>query len=134
MSNRPSTTIMTWRSALSDRGDQSIRGRLVFFAGAAAVIVLGAVTYAGLVVLKKTLAGDEDARIINAAMLSRQLVDRVLAERTRQVDLIASSPSTIAAAKKGGDVSRERGLPKMSIDQLEAMFKATRSRQVDPSA
>lgn len=125
---------MTLRSALGDRTDQSLRGRLVFFAGAAAIIVLGAVTYAGLVVLRKTLAGDEDARIVNAATLSRQLVDRVLAERTRQVDLIASSPSTIAAAKKGAEVSREKGLPKLSIDQLEAMFKVTRSQQVDPAA
>ena len=134
MSNRPSTTIMTLRASLSERADQSLRGRLVFIAGAAAVLVLGAVTYAGLVVLKKTLAGDEDARIVNAATLSRQLVDRVLAERTRQVDLIASSPSTIAAAKKGAEVSREKGLPKLTIDQLEAMFKVTRSQQVDPAA
>ena len=68
------------------------------------------------------MAGDEDARIINAASLSRQLVDRVLAERTRQVDLIATSPSVIAAARKGSATSRERGLPKMPIDQLETMF------------
>ena len=122
-------------TAISGDGSaQSLRGRLVFIAAAAAMLILGAVTYAGLVVLKKTMAGDEDARIINAATLSRQLVDRVLAERTRQVDLIASSPSTIAAAKKGGEVSRERGLTKLSIDQLEGMFKATRSQQVDPAA
>src|SRR6476661_4832472 len=106
MSYRPSTTILSLPS-LSGASAQSLRGRLVFIAGFAAMVILGAVTYAGLVVLKKTMSGDEDARIINAATLSRQLVDRVLAERTRQVDLIASSPSTIVAAKKGGDVSRE---------------------------
>ena len=44
----------------------------------------------------------------NAASLSKQLVDRVLAERTRQVDLIASAPSVIAAARKGGEaISRQ---------------------------
>lgn len=135
MSYRPSTTILSLQSAFrADGSAQSLRGRLVFVAGAAAILILGAVTYAGLVVLKSTMSRDEDARIINAATLSRQLVDRVLAERTRQVDLIASSPSTIAAAKRGGDVSREKGLPKLSIDQLEGMFKATRSQQVDPAA
>jgi methyl-accepting chemotaxis protein len=135
MSDRPSTTISRLQTILGvDGSAQSLRGRMVAIAGVVAVIVLGAVTYAGLVVLKKTMAGDEDARIVNAATLSRQLVDRVLAERTRQVDLIASSPSTIAAAKKGAEVSRERGLPKLSIDQLENMFKATRSQQVDPAA
>src|SRR5438477_10304801 len=106
MSYRPSTTILSLQNPFrADGSAQSLRGRLVFVAGAAAIIVLGAVTYAGLVVLKATMSRDEDARIINAATLSRQLVDRVLAERTRQVDLIASSPSTIAAAKRGGDVS-----------------------------
>jgi methyl-accepting chemotaxis protein len=135
MSDRPSTTISRLAAILGiDGSAQSLRGRMVAIAGVVAVIVLGAVTYAGLVVLKKTMAGDEDARIVNAATLSRQLVDRVLAERSRQVDLIASSPSTIAAAKKGAEVSRERGLPKLSIDQLEDMFKATRSQQVDPAA
>ncbi|MGH7619635.1 MAG: hypothetical protein ACREPM_20675, partial [Gemmatimonadaceae bacterium] len=135
MSNRPSTTILSLPAAV--RGDgtaQSLRGRFILIAGLAAMIVLGAVTYAGLVVLKQTMSRDEDARIINAAMLSRQLVDRVLAERTRQVDLIASSPSTVAAAKKGGEVSREKGLPKLSIDKLEDMFKVTRSQQVDAAA
>src|SRR5581483_677997 len=131
MSHRPSTTILSDTAVyrVSRGGDtsaQSLRGRLVFLAGVAAVVLLGAVTYAGLMLLKKTMAGDEDARIVNAATLSRQLIDRVLAERTRQVELIASSPSTIAAAKRGGDVSREKGLPKLSIDQLEQMFKATR--------
>src|SRR5215467_7833483 len=102
MSNRPSTKLLALPGAFGGDGSaQSLRGRLVFVAGLAALFVLGAVTYAGLVVLKKTMSRDEDARIINAATLSRQLVDRVLAERTRQVDLIASSPSTIYAAKKG---------------------------------
>ena len=80
------------------------------------------------------MAGDEDARIVNAASLSKQLVDRVLAERRRQVDLIASAPSVIAAAKKGGEASRQKGLNKLAIPALEAMFKASRSQQVDQSA
>jgi methyl-accepting chemotaxis protein len=134
MSNRPSTTLLALPDALRGGSAQSLRGRLVFGAAFAALVVLGAVTYAGLVVLKKTMSRDEDARIINAATLSRQLVDRVLAERSRQVELIASSPSTIAAAKRGAEVSREKGLPRLSIDQLEEMFKATRSQQVDPAA
>ena len=80
------------------------------------------------------MAGDEDARIVNAASLSKQLVDRLLSERTRQVDLIATSPSVIAAARKGTATSKERGLPKLTINQLEQMFKAERSQQVDDGA
>jgi methyl-accepting chemotaxis protein len=85
-------------------------------------------------VLRKAIAGDEDARIVNAASLSKQLVDRVLQERARQVDLIATSPAVLAAAKKGAEVSRSRGLVTMPIARLEEMFKATRSQQVDDGA
>jgi len=135
MSYRPSTTILAMPKLLgSDTSAHSLRRRLVFYAGAAALFVLGAVTYAGLVLLKKSMAGDADARIVNAATLSKELVDRVLAERTRQVDLIASSPSTIAAAKAGAEMARQRGLQKLTIDQIEPLFKASHSQQVDPAA
>lgn len=103
------------------------------FVGAGAVIVLGIVGYAGIEVVKRSVAGDEDARIVNATALSKQLIERVLDERARQVDLIAAAPNVIAAAKKGGDLARQKGLPKLSIPQLEEMFKDTRSQQVDAS-
>ena len=132
MNNRPSTSILAFGERLTqNQSGRSLRWRLVLVAGIAAAMVLGAVTYAGLYVLKRAMAGDEDARIINAATLSKQLVERVLSERTRQVDLIASEPSVIVAARKGAEISRQRGLPKLSIPQLEEMFKVTRSQQVD---
>jgi methyl-accepting chemotaxis protein len=62
------------------------------------------------------------------------LVDRVLAERLRQVDLIAWESSVIEAAKKGTAVSRRRGLPLQTISSLEERFKATRSQQVDSTS
>ncbi|HEY9230307.1 MAG TPA: hypothetical protein VIP11_26885, partial [Gemmatimonadaceae bacterium] len=115
-------------------GAKSLQGRFLVIAGIGAAVVLAAIAYGGMFMLKKTMAGDEDARIVNSATLSKHLVDRVLAERSRQVDLIASAPSVIAAAAKGGQSSRERGLPQQSIPSLEAMFKVARSQQVDPAA
>lgn len=120
---------------------KSLRRRLLSVIAAFAVVVLALVTYAGLSVLKRTMAGDEDARIANAASLSEQLVDRVLAERARQVDLIASVPSVIDAAKKGATEAARQGLPSQpggglaapTIAGIEARFKATRSLQVDES-
>ena len=100
---------------------------MLVVAGACAALVLAGVAYAGLYVLRRSLAGDEDSRIENAASLSKQLVERVLAERMRQVEMIASAPSVIAAARKGGDVSRQRGLPSTAIPKLEEMFKTERS-------
>jgi len=111
-----------------------MRARFVSLAGGISLVILAGIGYGGLVVLRKAIAGDEEARIVNAASLSKQLVDRVLEERSRQVDLIASSPVVVAAARKGSEVSRSRGLVTMSIPRLEEMFKATRSQQVDDAA
>lgn len=135
MSQRPSTSILSFAAAVpAERSAKSLRLRLVVVAAVFTFALLGAVGYAGLYLLRRTMADDSNARIANAASLSRQLVERVLAERTRQVELIASAPSVIAASHKGSEASRHNGLPKLSIDQLEQMFKATRSQQVDPAA
>jgi methyl-accepting chemotaxis protein len=121
-------------SRLTARRSSSIRRGLLVFLGVAPVLFIGGGTWLGLRFLQKSMAGDENARITNAASLSKQLVDRVLAERSRQVQLIASSPSVIAAAQRGGSVSRERGLQNKALADLETMFKATRSQQVDAAA
>lgn len=135
MNLRPSRWILAKASRTAGIGSaQSLRHRLVFFAGVTATVVLGAVAYGGLVVLRKSMSGDEDARIINSASLSKQLVDRVLAERARQVELIATSPSVIVAAKKGAEASKARGLTKLSAEQLDNMFRPIMSQQVDTVA
>jgi len=122
------------------RSARSLRRRLVFGVAAGAFFVLAAVTSAGVFLLKNTMAGDEDARLTNAASLSKQLIERVLAERARQVDLIASSPQVIATAEKGAEEARRQGLPlrtfrdqEPAVAPIEARFKATRSLQVDAS-
>src|SRR5262252_2219280 len=141
MNSRPRPRTRNSKSvfAISDshgakRSARSLRWRFLSLAGTGSVLVLGIVAYAGLLVLQKSIAGDEDARIVNSASLSEQLVQRLLSERVRQVQLIASEPSVIAAAKKGTELSRSKGLEKHSIDELEQMFKGPRSQQVDDNA
>jgi methyl-accepting chemotaxis protein len=143
MNDRPSTTTLSSsRAPTTGLAGRSIRTRLVGVVGLSAIVVLGGIGYAGLVILRNSMAGDEDARIINSASLSKQLVDRVLAERVRQVDLIASAPLVINASKKGAAEARRLQLPSqlgntMSGDMLstiEQRFKATRSLQVDSVA
>src|SRR5207237_375596 len=58
-----------------------------------------------------------------------------------QVELIASEPSVIVAAKKGADEARRLGLPARTfvdkdpaLPPIEARFKATRSLQVDAAS
>src|SRR6266567_3083838 len=80
-------------TATTHASARSLRRVLIVGVSLSAMVILGLVAGAGIVVLKKSLAREEDAQILNAATLSRQLVERVLAERVRQVDLIASAPS-----------------------------------------
>src|SRR5215471_15980817 len=135
MKPRPSTTTHAISpSPDRKRSARSLRWRFLSLAGAGSVLVLGIVAYAGLLVLQESIAGDEDARIVNSASLSEQLVQRLLSERVRQVQLIAAEPSVIAAVKKGTAISRTKGLPNHSIDELEQMFKGPRSQQVDSTA
>lgn len=134
MNQRPSTPQSHETRSPSRRSARSLRRRFLVLAGVGTALILALVAYGGLYVLKRSIGGDEDAHLENAASLSKQLVERVLAERMRQVEMIASAPSVIEAARKGAEVSRQRGLPSKSIDQLEQQFKETRSQQVDEGA
>jgi methyl-accepting chemotaxis protein len=135
MNLRPSTSILAPTvGQTAEYATRSLRGRVISLTGGISLVVLAAIGYGGLLVLKKSIAGDQQARIVNAAFLGSQLVNRVLDERARQVDLIASSPAVVGAAIKGGEVSRGRGLEKMPIAKLEEMFKVARSQQVDEPA
>src|ERR1043166_6954452 len=111
MNLRSTGTFMIPQRTIGPRSSRSLRRRLVVGGAACAVVVLIVLTLAGVAILRRTVAGDEDARLTNAASLSKQLVERVLAERERQVELIASTPSVVAAAKKGADEARRLGLP-----------------------
>lgn len=112
----------------------SLRRRYVVSTGGVAFALLVAVTVIGSIALSRFMRQQQNAVLSDAARRSALLVDRVLAERLRQVDLIAWESSVIEAAKKGTEVSRRRGLPLMTISALEERFKATRSQQVDTTA
>jgi methyl-accepting chemotaxis protein len=109
----------------------SLRGRYVITTGAAAIALLVVITAAGGVALGRSMSQQQDATLADAARRSALLVDRALAERLRQVDLIAWESSVIEGAKKGTAASKRRGLPLQTISTLEERFKATRSLQVD---
>jgi len=113
---------------------RSLRRRYVLSAGATAILLLAIVTAAGNIGLSRSMTQQQNAVLSDAARRSALLVDRVLAERMRQVDLIAWESSVIEAAKKGTLVSRRRGLPLQTISALEERFKSTRSQQVDSTS
>src|SRR5689334_14351184 len=119
-------------AAVGARG--SLRRRYVFTTGAAAIALLAIVTALGSIGLSRSMTQQQNAVLADAARRSALLVDRALAERLRQVDLIAWESSIIDAAKKGTIVSRRRALPLQTISALEERFKTTHSQQVDSTA
>jgi len=131
--------IMIWRRfrrRSQSTGDArgSLRRRYVFATGIVAIALLVVVTGIGSIALARSMRQQQDAVLTDAARRSALLVDRVLAERLRQVDLIAWESSVIEAAKKGTAVSRRRGLPLQTISTLEERFKKSRSQQVDSTS
>src|SRR6476619_3133957 len=81
MNQRPSTNLFALAQQMgSETGSaRSLRGRFFVIASVASIVLLGGIAYGGTYMLKETMAGDEDARIVSAASLSKQLVERVLA-------------------------------------------------------
>jgi methyl-accepting chemotaxis protein len=112
----------------------SIRRRYVYTTGSAAIALLTLVTALGSIGLSRSMTQQQNAVLTDAARRSALLVDRALAERLRQVDLIAWESSVIEAAKKGTILSRRRALPLQTISALEERFKTTRSQQVDSTS
>ena len=122
-------------SAAPEKNDAvSLQRRFVFGVGTIAVALLVLAAWASDYFIARSMLEESDNALADAAHRSVLLVDRSLAERRRQVEMIAASPTVIDAARKGAEVARQRGLDKTSIEVLEQRFKATRSQQVDDVA
>jgi methyl-accepting chemotaxis protein len=115
-------------------GTKSLRRRFVVTTGAAAIAVLLGLSWMGNLALSASMTRQENGALADAARRSALLVERVLAERLRQVDLVAWETTVIDAAVKGTALSRARTLPLQTIPALEERFKKARSQQVDTQA
>ena len=112
----------------------SLQRRFVFGVGFIAVALLVLAAWASDYFIARSMLEEADNALADAAHRSVLLIDRSIAERRRQVEMLAAAPTVVDAARKGGVVSRQRGFDKMPIDALEQRFKATRSQQVDDVA
>lgn len=73
-----------------------------------------------------------DAGVLQAAAQAAIMVDGVLAERDRQVQLLASLPGVVDAAQLGATRAAQLGLVGQPIEVLEKRFDSTRTLDVDP--
>jgi methyl-accepting chemotaxis protein len=106
-----------------------------FLIGGAVVtvaLVAGLVALAGTR-LERTLRDDADERGRDVARRVAGLVSTYLAERRREVELLAANPLVIAAARDAAQRAAAAGLDRLPLPQLEQRYAASRALGADPA-
>jgi len=111
---------------------RSLSSSIIVAIGAASVLALAALVWTGSTLIRGYIAEQADTRLASAADQSALVIGRVIAERERQVSLLASLPSLVDAARAGADRARELGLVGQGVETLERRFDAQRTLGVDP--
>lgn len=110
----------------------SLSRRIVLWIGVALFLLLAAMAWGGNRLLKDRVMRRADAGVLQAAKQATIMVEAVLSERDRQVQLLASLPSVVDAASLGAARASQLGLIGQPIDQLEKRFDSARTLDVDP--
>ncbi|HEU5219412.1 MAG TPA: methyl-accepting chemotaxis protein, partial [Gemmatimonadales bacterium] len=110
----------------------SLSRRIVIWIGVALFVLLAGMAWGGSRLIKDRVMRGADAGVLQAAEQAAIMVDGVLAERERQVQLLASLPGVVDAAALGAAQAGRLGLVGQPIATLEQRFDATRTLDVDP--
>src|SRR5688572_25066300 len=94
---------------------RSLSRRIVLGIGVALFFVLATLGWAGSRLIRDRIVRDADAALLQAAEQAALVIDRVVAERERQVRLLASLPSVVDAARLGADRAAGLGLAGMPL-------------------
>jgi len=108
----------------------TLRGRLVLGVGAGAFVLLVSLVLLATKSLTRFVNEQADIRLLDAGRRSAVLIDRLLADRSRQVTLLGMDQAVVAAVREGSARARQMGLPALPTDVLERRFDATRSLAV----
>lgn len=110
----------------------SLSRRIVLWTGVALFLILAALAWAGNRMLEARVGGDAEARLRRSAEQAALVIDHIVAERERQVRLLASLPAVVDAARLGTERAVRLGLPGQSLEAVERRFDSTRTLDVDP--
>jgi methyl-accepting chemotaxis protein len=111
---------------------RSLSRRIVLGIGVALFFVLAILGWAGSRLIRDRIVRDADAGLVQAAEQAALVIDRVVAERERQVRLLASLPAVVDAARLGADRVARLGLAALPLAEAERRFDSTRTLDVDP--
>jgi len=110
----------------------SLSRRLVRLTAATLFLLLAALAWAGSRLLRDRVLRQSDTGLLQAAEQAALVIDRVVAERERQVRLLASLPAVVDAAREGSALAARIRLSGQPLEAAERRFEATRTLDVDP--
>ena len=109
----------------------TLRRRIMLTSAFGVMAVLSLLAWGGSVGIARVFGGLSKLRLRDAAQRSSSLIDHLLVERQREMDLLISSPMVIDAARAGTRRAESLGLPNESIQALEHRYSETRTLGVD---
>ncbi|MBC7791892.1 MAG: methyl-accepting chemotaxis protein [Anaerolineae bacterium] len=107
-------------------------GRRIFLMlGAGAVVLVGLMAWSGGEWLSRSMSRQTDLLLVDAAERSAALVQQLISDRGRLVELLAGSPAVVDAALAGKREVARLGIADASIDQIEERYAEQRTLNGD---
>ena len=113
---------------------RSLRTTIIWFGIAALVLVVALSGSLSWHAASTYLTRDADRRLADVAQRTAALYSLYLKERRTELENLASSPTVVTAAEASNRESARRNLARLSVAQVETLYHATHSMQVDASA
>ena len=115
------------------RSASSLQRRFLLGAGLGGTGLILILAWGADQALDRFMQRDTEARLDGAAQRAQLLVDQSLADRERQVEVLALAPAVVDAAREGSARAVSLGIADAASPELEQRFSADRSLQVAPA-
>ena len=116
------------------RSSSSLQRRFLLGAGIGGVSLILVLAWGADLALGRFARRETEARLAGAARRAELLVDQALADRERQVEILALTPAVVEAAREGGARAASLNVAATSPAALEQRFALERSLQAAPAA
>ena len=112
------------------RSASSLQRRFLLGAGLGGTALILVLAWGADLALDRFMRREAEARLDGAAQRAQLLIDQSLADRERQVEVLALNPAVIDAAREGGARAAALRLAETPAPELEQRYSADRSLQV----
>jgi methyl-accepting chemotaxis protein len=115
------------------RSASSLQRRFLLGAGLGGTGLILALAWGADLALDRFMRRETETRLDGAAQRAQLVVDQSLANRERQVEVLALSPAVVDAAREGSARAVSLGIADAPSPELEQRFSTDRSLQVAPA-